>query len=132
MALWLLFRDLIWGPTSHVCSSIRIASGAPKLKTHILCDSDFSVGENVPELVSFSNALEMHTFEIPPDVLQYLLREKIDDGTLQPTIFKVNVVFIIIVILTTTLRFVVRFRMIRSAGLDDGEHLARVGLNLTD
>ena len=45
----------------------------------------------------------MRNFDILPDVLQYFLQEKIDDGTLQPTIFKAKIVFIITAILAELL-----------------------------
>lgn len=60
-------------------------------------------------------------FEIPPELLPYLLHEKIDNGTLQPLLLKVNIIFIIVIIVATSLRFTVRFRMLRSAGLDDSK-----------
>jgi hypothetical protein len=60
-------------------------------------------------------------FEIPPSLIPYLLHEKIDDSTLQPLILKVNIVYIVVIIIATSLRFTVRFRMLRSAGLDDRE-----------
>jgi len=63
------------------------------------------------------------SFEIPPDLLPYLLHEKTDDSTLQPSVLKVNIVFIVVIIVATSLRFTVRFRMLRSAGLDDSKDL---------
>jgi hypothetical protein len=60
-------------------------------------------------------------FEIPPSLIPYLLHEKIDNSTLQPLILKVNIVFIVVIIVATSLRFTVRFRMLRSAGLDDSK-----------
>jgi hypothetical protein len=60
-----------------------------------------------------------NNFEIPPSLLPYLLHEEINDATLQPSILKVNVIFIIIITVVTSLRFTVRFRMLRSGGLDD-------------
>jgi hypothetical protein len=75
---------------------------------------------------SFSSSVFLGTmtstpggFEIPPSLLPYLLHEKTDDSTLQPLLLKVNIVFVIVVIFATSLRFTVRFRMLRSAGLDD-------------
>jgi len=59
--------------------------------------------------------------EIPPSLLPYLLHEKIDNSTMQPVILKVNIIFIIVIIVATSLRFVVRFRMLRTAGLDDSK-----------
>ncbi|PVH86549.1 hypothetical protein DL98DRAFT_449675 [Cadophora sp. DSE1049] len=61
----------------------------------------------------------MSSFEIPPDLLPYLVGSKTDFSTLQPSILKINVTFVAAIVLTTGLRFVVRFRMLRSAGLDD-------------
>lgn len=60
-------------------------------------------------------------FEIPPSLLPYLLHEKIDDSTLQPLFLKVNIIFVIVIIFAASLRFAVRFRMLRSAGLDDSK-----------
>ncbi|KAG4443927.1 hypothetical protein IFR05_000567 [Cadophora sp. M221] len=61
----------------------------------------------------------MSSFEIPPALIPYLMGSKTDFSTLQPSILKVNVIFISTIAITTGLRFVVRFRMLRSAGLDD-------------
>jgi hypothetical protein len=60
-------------------------------------------------------------FEIPPNILPFLLHEEIDNSTQQPSLLKVNIVFIVTIIVATSLRFAVRFRMLRSAGLDDSE-----------
>jgi hypothetical protein len=68
-------------------------------------------------------------FEIPPSLLPYLLHEKVDDSTQQPLILKVNIIFIVVIIVATSLRFTVRFRMIRSAGLDDGKSILILGLD---
>ncbi|KAL2076005.1 hypothetical protein VTL71DRAFT_948 [Oculimacula yallundae] len=61
----------------------------------------------------------MSSFVIPPGLIPYLTGDKSDFSTLQPSILRVNVIFIAAIILTTGLRFLVRFRMLRSAGLDD-------------
>ncbi|KAH9223244.1 hypothetical protein DL95DRAFT_380206 [Leptodontidium sp. 2 PMI_412] len=61
----------------------------------------------------------MSSFEIPPALIPYLIGSKTDFSTLQPSILKVNVIFISTIAVTTGLRFIVRFRMLRSAGLDD-------------
>ncbi|KAK0121627.1 hypothetical protein ONS95_009915 [Cadophora gregata] len=61
----------------------------------------------------------MSSFGIPPALLPYLIGSKTDFSTLQPSILKINVIFVAAIVLTTGLRFVVRFRMLRSAGLDD-------------
>jgi hypothetical protein len=63
----------------------------------------------------------LSSLEIPPSLLPYLLHEEIDDTTLQPSILKVNIVFIIIITVITSLRFTVRFRMLQSGGLDDSK-----------
>ncbi|KAH6671991.1 hypothetical protein B0J14DRAFT_669496 [Halenospora varia] len=42
--------------------------------------------------------------EIPPSLLAYLLHEKTDDSTLQPSILKVNIIFIVVIIVATSLR----------------------------
>lgn len=62
-------------------------------------------------------------FEIPPSLLPYLLHEETDDSTLQPSILKVNIVFIVTIVVATSLRFTVRFHTLRSAGLDDSKSL---------
>lgn len=57
--------------------------------------------------------------QIPQELLPYLLGEKTDYSSLQDSIIRVNVVCIALIVVTTSLRFYVRFRMLRSAGLDD-------------
>ncbi len=61
------------------------------------------------------------SYEIPPNLVPYLLHEKIDLSTQQPLILKVNVIFMVVIIVACSLRFTVRFRMLRSAGLDDSK-----------
>ncbi|KAH8600186.1 hypothetical protein B0O99DRAFT_682631 [Bisporella sp. PMI_857] len=56
---------------------------------------------------------------IPPSLLPYLLGEKTDYSSLQQSLVKVNIVFMVTIILTTGLRFIVRCHMLRAAGLDD-------------
>jgi hypothetical protein len=59
---------------------------------------------------------------VPPSLLPYLFGEKKDYSSLQDVLIRVNVVFIVLVVSAAGLRFFVRFRMLRSAGLDDGKH----------
>jgi hypothetical protein len=63
----------------------------------------------------------MSASSVPPELLPYLLGQKTDYSSYQDSIIKVNVVFISLMILTTGLRFWVRFRMVRAAGLDDSK-----------
>lgn len=61
------------------------------------------------------------SYEIPPNLIPYLLHEKIDLSTQQLLILKVNIIFMVVIIVACSLRFTVRFRMLRSAGLDDSK-----------
>jgi hypothetical protein len=70
-------------------------------------------------------------YKIPPDLLPYLLHEKIDLSTQQPLILKVNIIFMVVIIVACSLRFTVRFRMLRSAGLDDSKSFVSPRLNTT-
>ena len=63
---------------------------------------------------------------IPASLLPYLLGEEKDYSTLQPSLIRVNIIFIVAIILTSGLRFVVRFHMLRSAGVDDSKHLREI------
>jgi hypothetical protein len=63
----------------------------------------------------------MTSSQVPPELLPYLLGEKEDFSSLQHSIIKVNIIFITLIVITTALRFWVRFRMLRAVGLDDGK-----------
>lgn len=63
----------------------------------------------------------MSKLTIPPELLPYLLHEKVDNSTQSKSIITVNAVFLALIWVTTGLRFWVRFRMLRSAGLDDSK-----------
>lgn len=58
---------------------------------------------------------------MPPSLLPYLTGSKKDYSTVQDSIIKVNAIFLPLVILSTGSRFFVRFRMLRAAGVDDGQ-----------
>lgn len=55
----------------------------------------------------------------PPELVPYLLDEKVDNNSVQNSVTTINSVFLTLILATTGLRFWVRFRMLRSAGLDD-------------
>jgi len=61
---------------------------------------------------------------IPAEFVPYFTGEKVDESSLQPTIIKLNSIFIGLVVSTTALRFWVRFHMLQSGGLDDSEYPA--------
>ncbi|KAE8451132.1 hypothetical protein EG329_004804 [Mollisiaceae sp. DMI_Dod_QoI] len=61
----------------------------------------------------------MSEYNVPPELLPYLLHEKEDNSAVQQSIININAVFLALIWVTTGLRFWVRFRMLRSAGLDD-------------
>ncbi|KAH7303701.1 hypothetical protein BKA65DRAFT_416406 [Rhexocercosporidium sp. MPI-PUGE-AT-0058] len=61
----------------------------------------------------------MSQFQIPSSLLPYLLGEKTDYSSFQPSLLKVNIVFLIITVLMTGLRCIVRIYILRAAGLDD-------------
>ena len=60
---------------------------------------------------------------IPPQLIPYLSGEKKDFGSVQGSIITVNVVFLTLICVTTTLRFWVRFSMLRAAGPDDSRSI---------
>jgi hypothetical protein len=62
-------------------------------------------------------------YSIPPSLLPYLTGSKKDYSTVQGSIIKVNAIFLLLVILSTGSRLFVRFRMLRAAGLDDGQYV---------
>ncbi|KUJ24255.1 uncharacterized protein LY89DRAFT_663009 [Mollisia scopiformis] len=61
----------------------------------------------------------MSTSTIPPDLIPYLTHEKQDNSSVQNSIVTINSVFLVFICVTTGLRLWVRFRMLRSTGLDD-------------
>ena len=69
----------------------------------------------------------MSASQIPPELLPYLMGEKEDYSSLQGSILKINITFVTLILITTALRFWVRFRMLRAVGLDDG----KMGLSYT-
>ena len=60
-------------------------------------------------------------YSIPPSLLPYLTGSKKDYSAVQGSIINVNAIFLPLVILGTGSRLFVRFRMLRAAGLDDGQ-----------
>ncbi|KAG0647995.1 hypothetical protein D0Z07_5782 [Hyphodiscus hymeniophilus] len=56
---------------------------------------------------------------VPPSLVPYFTGEKKDDGSMQDSIIKINAIFLPLILLSTGLRFFVRFRMLRAGGLDD-------------
>jgi hypothetical protein len=66
----------------------------------------------------------MSDFQIPSSLLPYLLGEKTDYSTLQPSLLKINIIFLIVTIFVAGLRFIVRMYILRATGLDDCKSLA--------
>lgn len=62
----------------------------------------------------------MSSSQIPPELLPYLLGTKKDDSSLQDSILTISVTFAVLVVVTASLRFWVRFKMLRAVGIDDG------------
>lgn len=60
---------------------------------------------------------------IPDNLVPYLTGELKDDSSVQDAVFKVNIAFAVLVAIAIGLRMVVRFGIIRAAGLDDGMSL---------
>jgi hypothetical protein len=58
---------------------------------------------------------------IPAELLPYLTGQLHDYSSLQDSIYKINITFAILVIITLGMRIYVRYFMIRAAGFDDGK-----------
>ena len=57
---------------------------------------------------------------IPESLIPYLTGQLKDYSSVQESVFIFNVIFAALVTVAATLRMVVRFYVIRAAGLDDG------------
>lgn len=60
---------------------------------------------------------------VPDSLIPYLTGQLKDDSSIQHTVFKFHITFAVLVIMTAGLRMVVRFGIIRAAGLDDSMSL---------
>jgi hypothetical protein len=73
----------------------------------------------------------MPSHDIPPDLLPYLKGEKTDYSTNQNSIISINIAVIIVATLTTSLRFYVRFYVLRSPGFDDRTFCLKLFISAT-
>jgi hypothetical protein len=62
-------------------------------------------------------------FPIPESLVPYLTGQLKDDSSVQDTVFKFNITFAVLVAIAVGLRMVVRFGIIRAAGIDDSMSL---------
>jgi len=63
---------------------------------------------------------------IPESLVPYLTGQLTDYSSLQGVVFRCNIVFITIVVISSGLRMFVRFRLLGAAGLDDGKSISSI------
>jgi hypothetical protein len=67
--------------------------------------------------------MSTNSLVIPESLLPYLTGQLKDYSSLQDAVFKVNIIFMTLVIISAALRMFVRFWLLRAAGIDDGKSL---------